>query len=572
MKNPANKILLWLFLLPATVYRRLGVDMIHLRAILTAKLTMDDRRTTGFHKMRRQSSEKEISTATLLTIFMALFMGATILLTFLLKDDLTRMTFYFAFFGFVLSMFLITDFSDILIDPKDNYIILPKPVSSATFTVARLIHLLIHMSKIVIPMAIPGLVVIGISRGILGVLGFIICIPLLTLFTFFIVNAAYLLIIRIFSPAKLNSIITSMQIVFSVILYGSYQVLPRLLDQSELENMVLYSSNWFWLIPTYWFAKAWIFFHTFSFQLDLILGVVLSIAVPLVGLWMVIRFLAPAFFRKLSLIHADSVNEKTRKKNETRRYSGATDFATTISKLWTKTGPEREAFLFTWRMTSRSRDFKMRVYPQVGYMLVLLFLFGFRSWKHILLMDNGDFGGIDDRAILFILSIIYISGFIFMGAILQLAFTENFKSAWVYYIAPVTQPGQILRGAIKACLSKFFFPIALVVILSGLILFGTAVIPNFLFGFGNVWLMCNMLSWLAMDRLPFSISIKNQKKGEISTRNIFMLIALPIFGIPHYFLFHHPIILSGLSVITITAGTMILLNTRKISWKYIKEA
>ncbi|HXR81219.1 MAG TPA: hypothetical protein VN763_09890, partial [Saprospiraceae bacterium] len=108
MKNPANKILLWLFLLPATVYRRLGVDMIHLRAILTAKLTMDDRRTTGFHKMRRQSSEKEISKATLLTIFMALFMGATILLTFLLKDDLTRMTFYFAFFGFVLSMFLIT--------------------------------------------------------------------------------------------------------------------------------------------------------------------------------------------------------------------------------------------------------------------------------------------------------------------------------------------------------------------------------------------------------------------------------------------------------------------------------
>jgi len=51
-----------------------------------------------------------------------------------------------------------------------------------------------------------------------------------------------------------------------------------------------------------------------------------------------------------------------------------------------------------------------------------------------------------------------------------------------------------------------------------------------------------------------------------------MLIALPIFGIPHYFLFHHPIILSGLSVITITAGIMILLYTRKISWKYIKEA
>ena len=420
MKNPANKILLWLFLLPATVYRRLGVDMIHLKAILTAKLTMDDRRTTGFHKVRRQSTEKEISTGTLLTILMAFFMGGTILLTFFLKDDLTRMTLYFALFGFVLSMFLITDFSDILIDPKDNYIILPKPVSSATFTVARLIHLLIHMSKIVIPMAVPGLIVMVFSRGMWGMLGLIVCIPLLTLFTFFIVNSAYLLIIRIFSPAKLNSIITSMQIVFSVILFGSYQVLPRLLDQSELENMVLYGSNLFWLIPTYWFAKAWMFFHTFSFRLDFIIGVVLSVGVPLVGLWMVVRFLAPAFFRKLSLIHADSVDEKTRKMREIRRFSGATDFATKISKLWTKSGTEQEAFLFTWRMTSRSRDYKMRVYPQVGYMLVLLFLFGFRSWKHILLINTDHFHVDDPRTIGFILSIIYFSSFLFMGAMLQL--------------------------------------------------------------------------------------------------------------------------------------------------------
>ena len=38
----------------------------------------------------------------------------------------------------MLAMFLITDFSHILIDVKDNFIILPKPVSSQTFLVARL--------------------------------------------------------------------------------------------------------------------------------------------------------------------------------------------------------------------------------------------------------------------------------------------------------------------------------------------------------------------------------------------------------------------------------------------------
>ncbi len=571
MKNPVNRVLLTLFLLPAWVYKKMGVDMDHLKAILTTKLTMDDRRATGIYKNRAQRRDKEISTATLFTILIALIMGVSILVTFMLRDDLTRMTIYFACFGFVLSMFLITDFSDILIDPKDNYIILPKPITAATFAVARLIHLLCHIMKIVIPLSVPGFLAIWISRGIFGVLGFIVCIPLLTLFTFFVVNAAYLLIIRFSSPAKLNSIITSMQIVFSVILYGSYQVLPRLLDQREMENMVLYTSNLFWLVPTYWFAKAWMFFHTLSIQPDVMLGVLLSIGVPLTGLWLVIRYLAPAFFSKLSMIHADVSSEKSLKKKATTQRSAGSDIAAKMALIFTGVGLEKEAFLFIWKMTGRSKDFKMKVYPQVGYMMVLLFLFGFRSWKHIALVNTAHFYVDDSQAILFILSIIYISSFIFMGAMLQLPFTENFRAAWIYRISPVSQPGPIFRGAIKACLSKFFLSIALVVTILAILLFGASILPNLLFGFGNVFLMCSLFSWLAMDRLPFSISIKNQVKGEIASRNVFMLIALPLFGIPHYFLFNHPVILCSISVVTIPSAAVILHFTKNISWKYIKE-
>jgi len=568
MNNPINKVLLWLMLLPKGLYKKLDVNVVHLKAILTTKLMIDDRRVTGLQKVRRRNPDKEVNTATVTTMIVSVFMGALLVMIFFLKDDLTRLTFYFGSFSFFLAMFLITDFSDILIDPKDNYIILPKPISSPTFIVGRLLHILIHLTKIVIPLSIPAMIAIFISRGVLGEIGFIFCILFLTLLTFALVNAAYLLIIRVFSPTKLNSVITTMQIFFSVILYASSQLLPRFLDRSEMENMVLYPSVFLWLVPVYWFAKAWVFIHTLQLRFDLILGFLLSMTIPLVGLWMVVRYLAPAFFRKISLIQPEALILKP----STRKLatSQLTGLALVIARLWTKAGLERASFAFVWKMTGRARDYKMKVYPGIGYMIVIILLFVFRSWDQLVLASTSDEYVDGGKLTFLILSVIYISSFIFMGGMLQLPFTENFKAAWVYLASPVTHPGEIIRGAIKVCLTKFLFSMIIIVTVVGLLLFGPSIIPNLVFGFSNVFLMCTILGWIAMDRLPFSISIKNQGKGQITFRNLFMLFALGFFGIPHYFLFHHPIIMSIISVFTLTAAILILHFTKNIQWANIK--
>ena len=568
MNNPINKVLLWLMLLPQGLYRKLGVNMVHLKAILTTKLIIDDRRVTGLQKVRRRNPDKEVNTATMTTMIVSVFMGAILVMIFFLRDDLTRLTFYFGSFSFFLAMFLITDFSDILIDPKDNYIILPKPINSPTFIVGRLLHILIHLTKIVIPLSSPAMIAIFISRGVLGEIGFIFCILFLTLLTFALVNASYLLIIRVFSPAKLNSVITSMQIFFSIILYASSQLLPRFLDQSEMENMVLYPSVFLWLVPVYWFAKAWVFIHTFQLRFDLILGFLLSMIVPLVGLWMVVRYLAPAFFRKISLIQPEVLHEKQlTSKSGSAQLSG---LGLMMSRLWTKAGLERASFAFVWKMTGRARDYKMKVYPGVGYMVVIILLFVFRSWDQLVLASTSDEFVDNGRLTFLVLSVIYISSFIFMGGLLQLPFTENFRAAWVYFASPIIHPGEIIRGSIKVCLAKFFLPIIIIVTILGLFLFGPTILPNLLFGFSNVFLMCTILGWIAMDRLPFSISIKNQAKGQITFRNLFMLIALGFFGIPHYFLFHHPIIMCSLSVFILTAAILLLHFTKDIRWANIK--
>ena len=65
----------------------------------------------------------------------------------------------------MLSATLISDFTSVLIDIRDNAIILPKPVNDSTVIVARLLHIFIHICKIVVPMSLPGLVMMIVEYG-----------------------------------------------------------------------------------------------------------------------------------------------------------------------------------------------------------------------------------------------------------------------------------------------------------------------------------------------------------------------------------------------------------------------
>ncbi len=568
MKNYINRFLLWLFLLPAGVYQKFGVDITHLKAILIAKLTIDDRTATGLYKARGGSKDGDASFATVFTMVISLVMGLIFLFVFAFEDDLTRMTMFFTLYGFMLAMFLITDFSHILIDVKDNYIILPKPVSSQTFLMARMLHIAIHLMKILVPLSFPGWIAIWINRGFWGAVVFIPVLILLTMLTFALVNAVYLLIMRVFSPARINSIITSVQIGFSILLYGSFQLLPRIINESVIDQIDLSSIGMMWVFPSFWMAAGWLYFYSFARESTLIIGTVLTVLAPLLSVWVMIRFLAPAFFRKLSMISAGTPDETKIDVNTVKEKGKDTGFLQTLSRICTSVGVEREAFLFTWRMMGRVREFKIKVYPQIGYLIVLFLM---------LVIGNSDKFDIEELALhtskikLLTLSVIYLSCIIYIGAIFQMPYYDNFKASWVYFSAPLSRPGPILRGALKACLIRFFVPVVVLLMIMGVALFGIAMMPNLLCGLSNVFLISTLYSWVVIDRLPFSVSSKMASQGGTTFRTVFILIGLPFFGAPHYFLFDYPLVLYCISVVTFSAGFFVLSYTKSVSWEYVNE-
>ena len=172
--NIINTFFLRVLLLPARFYRNMGVSIPHLKAILTTKLIMDDRRPNSLYQTQKKKQQKPIKGATLGTMFISAILGSVFLVSFAVgKDYITQFTIYFSFYIFVLASTLISDFTSVLIDVRDNMIILPKPINDKTFVLARLLHIIIHVSKLVLPMTLPGMLWISINEGIPGLLPFL---------------------------------------------------------------------------------------------------------------------------------------------------------------------------------------------------------------------------------------------------------------------------------------------------------------------------------------------------------------------------------------------------------------
>src|SRR3954451_13557738 len=162
--NIVNNILLKIVLLPRVLYERLGINTLQLETIVSTKLLMDDRRPNTFQQASQKRKQKETTRATVGTMLLSVVLGATFLFAFAIGDNLiTQLTFFFAMFIFMLAATLISDFTSVLIDVRDNYIILPKPVNDRTVVVARLLHIFIHICKIVLPMVLPGVITIFIT-------------------------------------------------------------------------------------------------------------------------------------------------------------------------------------------------------------------------------------------------------------------------------------------------------------------------------------------------------------------------------------------------------------------------
>jgi hypothetical protein len=317
-------------------------------------------------------------------------------------------------------------------------------------------------------------------------------------------------------------------------------------------------------LPTYWFAGAWQQLYTWNGSLQLWACLALTIIVPLFSIWIVIKYFAPSFNRKLSLITSDAgeigLEDNRMRKNSSSAYS------TLLSKLFTKGGAERMSFLFTWRMMLRSRNFKMKVYPTIGYMFVIMIL---------MLINNktisfNDIATQTKQGIYYTLIVIYLSNIILIAALGQITTYEKYKAAWIFFTTPVDKPGRIISGAVKAAVAQFFFPLVTIIIVVLIALAGPVVIPNIVFGIANELLITSIAAYINVNKLPFS-SIQQTNAGSMIRVFATMIVGF-LLAFVHYLLYPITIVVSILAVLSLTAAWYIFGSINNLSWGKVKSS
>ncbi len=559
--NIVNNGLLKLALLPSPIYRKMGVNTDHLKVILNAKLLMDDRRPNSFQQVQRKKSNKPVSTATLGTMFLSALMGLVFLVSFLVgKSYETKFTFYFSFYVTILASILIADFTSVLIDIRDNFIILPKPVNDATFVVSRLLHIFIHVCKMVIPMIIPCMVYLIINVSIVAIVPFLFIVLMATLFTIFLINACYILILKLTTPAKFQSIISYIQIVFAVVFYASYQLVPRLINTTALNKYEISNFKGIMFLPTFWFGGAWQQLYSWDGDLRAWFCLALTIIIPLLSIWIVIKYFAPSFNQKLSMITGSTGEVSTA--NKKRRDNKSSAYSKFLSRLFTKSGAERNAFLFSWKMMIRSRSFKMKVYPAIGYMIVIVIVFMIRGNS----LSFTDIIQQTDTGIITSLIIIYFSNLLLLSAITQITVYEKYKAAWIFFTTPIDKPGAIISGSIKAAVAQFFFPVAFGIAIFLISLAGVSIIPNLLFGMANELVIISISAYLNFDKLPFSSPQQPNASGGRTLRVFGVMILGLVIAIAHRMVYHITIVVIILTVLSLAAAWLVLNSMQNKTW------
>ena len=534
------------------LFRTTGVDYTQLRAIVAIKLMMDNRRQVIAY---RRKETQEPGNAFLKTLLIYAAFGILIAFTlYFLPSFIFSMILFFSYIMVMIAMTLITDFSSILLDTSDNTIILPRPVDSRTFFVARLTHIILYLSQLTLGLSLASLAVVIVKYGVFFTLYFSIGILLAVVTAIFFTNGMYLLIMQFSSEEKLKNIINYFQIIMAVLIVGGYQIVPRVLGQLDMNNYVFEIQWWSYLVPPIWIAGALEAVYENIFDVPHLVLLMMALSVPVMGIYLVNQHLTPVFSRRLVALSTTIEEPKKDRASEKGKLINR------IAKGVTTSGVERGAFETIYKILGRDRKIKLKIYPAFGY----IFVFGivFLVQKNQDLMTT--FRELPTTQ--YHLMLIYLTFMILQVSLFEIPYSDDYKASWIYFSVPLQKPGEILSGTLKAIFLRLFIPGYMLVSLIVLTIWGTQAADDLLFGLFNNFLMLLIIASIGKRYLPFSMAVNIRNQTGNIARGIVMAILIGALGLSHYALARLEFVVLGAVPIQLAAIYFLHKSYKRTSW------
>ncbi|WP_375447383.1 hypothetical protein [uncultured Fibrella sp.] len=513
----------------AFLWRLLGVNYTQLRAILTVKLQLDNRRPVAFNQWKK-TNETNNSYWASLALYALFGLMFAFLLGFTPAIGIVKpATLFFGYVLIVCTMSLISDFSSVVLDSSDNQIMLFRPVDSRTMLTARVVHIVSYLFTIALAVGVLGVVVIGYRFGaVAGILSLFLCL-LMAILAVFLTNVIYLLLMQFVNTERLREVINYVQIGMGVCFYGGYQLLPRLIGTDTLSGYQPFVwKPWHYAIPPLWSAGSidMIINRQVDTQHLILFG--LALIVPFAGIYVMTRLLAPAFSGKLAGLDQDESVRLVDKPADAGKSPAVTSSLANRMATWLTSSPLEEAgFTFVWFITGRDRKFKLRTYPGLGFGLAYAVIM---SLNHRSSVDNGS------SLFLFIL---YFGGIYIMTALLQIGVSDNYKAAWIFESSPMSQPGLLLAGGLKALVVKLMIPYFILLASYVLYLKGIASLPDIFLAFVNSLVMLLVTALISKRHLPFSMA-QDIVRNSTTSRSFLSMFIIGLIGAAHWGLTYVP--------------------------------
>lgn len=399
-------------------------------------------RGRGARGIRVTTAPKSVARKLILAILFYLLFGSFAASfihkpVFALAVYLHGMTFVF------LGMFVSSSAGEVLFNKEEGDILLHRPVSARELLWSK-IRVLIEVSLwLAGALNLVGLFV-GISApdgGILFPFVHAISTILEALFCTGCIVLAYQLCLRWFGRERLDSIMTTAQVLVAIAAVSAGQIMPRLLLRFNNAGLLRFNSNTWWLgfFPPAWFAG---FDEALAGhgKLGPWLLAALAVLVTALVMWLAFGKLAGTYETGLQ-----NLNETTsRPRSRSQRRWMETLIDSPPLKWLFRTPISRASFLLTAAYLCRDRDVKLRVFPSLAPMLIIPFVFMLQ----------------DERAPAnFFLAL--AAGFLAsipLVALDLLQYSQQWQASDIFRVAPMKGPAELCHGARRAVLLLLAFP------------------------------------------------------------------------------------------------------------------
>ncbi|MGX6444276.1 hypothetical protein ACWM35_13800 [Neobacillus sp. K501] len=492
---------------------RAGIEYRILRRILQVKLTMDGRRVPTIFTQNGKKKEKDANNQYIKSLWIYVLFGLFMLPFILMGENyLFQMSLFYGVFTFFIMTSMISDFSSVLLDIRDSNILYPKPVDRRTISMAKMIHIVIYLSYLTIALVGIPLIVGLIRHGLWFFVITVVTVILIDLLIIVLTALIYLFILRFFDGEKLKDIINYVQIVLSFAIMVGYQLLVRSFELIDI-NISLEPQWWQVFLFPMWYGTMMDVLMNGNVQPFHLVFTGLGIGMPILSIWIYIK-LNPIFEQNLQKL---AYQGKTKEK----RKSKIRDF---MLQVVCRSNEERAFFRFASSMMKNERDFKLKVYPSLGFSIVIPIIFIMNGF-------NTDFDHLSTSKSYLT---IYFSLIIVPTIMILLKFSGKYKGAWIYRVSPIQQLKPIFSGTIKSFIFNLYLPVYLLLSVIFIALFGVRVLPDLVVVFINACTYAVICFMLLKKSIPFSESFDQYNQNSNSGLIFGLMLFVVLFAGVHF--------------------------------------